>query len=125
MLLLAHIESSAFGEKRKEKYFFLSFGFVLLYSLLMYINMVRICVIESAHKSQHKRLVMREFFFFFLITAIVCTLYTFQLSLFFFFFSFSSQPTFLSFFPQLGVFFCARSEEISKYTCKRQKRKEK
>lgn len=66
--------SCFFGGKRKERYFFFIILASLCSLLLVYINIVLICVIESAHKSNTNVVLWGSFSF--LITAIVCTLYT-------------------------------------------------
>lgn len=107
-----------FWWKTKGKILFFIILASLCSLLLVYINIVLICVIESAHKSNTNVVLWGSFSF--LITAIVCTLYTIST------FTFSFPSSALNRHCSLSL--CAQSFEkyekknISKYTCKEKKK---
>lgn len=89
-------------ENERKNIFFYHFGFALQSPSCVYKHLVRICVIESAHKSNTNVLLWGSFSFFDNSNC-VYIIYNFNFHFFFFFFL-SSQPTFLSHFA-LRVFF--------------------
>lgn len=110
--------SCFFWWKTKGKILFFIILASLCSLLLVYINIVLICVIESAHKSNTNVVLWGSFSF--LITAIVCTLYTIST------FTFSFPSSALNRHCSLSL--CAQSFEkyekkISANTLARRRRK--